>query len=469
MNIFNTKYQNLKKLGNNNYIWNELYNIHNSIIRKYHKNYNYKLIKPFIQIGSSAINYKSIDKKYSKTTDYKYSKKIIQEHNDNSKSLIPQDYCRLIPYIIDQVGRIIAIGDVHGDFMLVLSSLYMSNVINIFKIQPKEEFITINYKNTIYFITWTGEDTHVVQIGDQIDRCRPMADDCNNPNETVDDEDSDVAILYFFTNLNELAIKKKGMVISLLGNHELMNVNGNFSYVSYKGVANYSPQENEDDPSTNISSNKYMKGLEIRKKLFSRDQQELSKFLACTRIAAVIINKILFVHAGIIPKLAIEYGIKDINILLKKWLTKTIENNENLDTNINDTASYNNLPLSLSSVKKLFLSKDSILWTRIYGNLPKGLSMEDSRCTKYVLPTFKIYNIKGMIIGHTPQFMLNNSGINSTCDGKVWRIDDGMSKAFSKFNKNAGNQAQVLEITFNGKEPVYSVLVSSFISDNEFL
>ena len=90
--------------------------------------------------------------------------------------------------------------------------------------------------------------------------------------------------------------------------------------------------------------------------------------------------------------------------------------------------------------------------------------MSDSRCTKYVLPTYKIYDIKGMIIGHTPQFMINKIGINSTCDNSVWRIDDGMSKAFSKFNEKAGNQAQVLEITFNGVQPVYSVLVGPFIA-----
>lgn len=435
----------------------ELYAIHNSIIEDYHKEYNYKLIKlPFKQIGASVINYTSTHK--TQHTSYHHL------HTKKHKALqTSRDFCRLIPYIIDNVGRIIAIGDVHGDLMLVLTSLYIANVINITKTKPKEEFVTVTYKDTIYYVTWTGGDTHVVQIGDQIDRCRPMMDDCDKPGETVDDEDSDVTILYFFTDLHELAIKKRGMVISLLGNHELMNVNGNFSYVSYKGVANYSPTVAETD--------KYNTGLEVRKKLFSRDQQDLSKFLACTRVAAVIINKILFVHAGIIPKLAVEYGIKDINILLKKWLTKTIENNE---TNQSDSSSnksdktYNNLPLSLASVKKLFLSKDSLLWTRIYGNLPSGLSMTDSRCTKYVLPTYKIYDIKGMIIGHTPQFMINKTGINSTCDNSVWRIDDGMSKAFSKFNKNAGNQAQILEITFDGVKPVYSVLVGSFVSDNEF-
>jgi hypothetical protein len=36
---------------------------------------------------------------------------------------------------------------------------------------------------------------------------------------------------------------------------------------------------------------------------------------------------------------------------------------------------------------------------------------------------------KGLIVGHTPQYM-NNKGINSSCGGKMWRVDIGASKAF---------------------------------------
>ena len=36
---------------------------------------------------------------------------------------------------------------------------------------------------------------------------------------------------------------------------------------------------------------------------------------------------------------------------------------------------------------------------------------------------------KGLIVGHTPQYM-NNKGINSSCEGRMWRVDIGASKAF---------------------------------------
>ena len=37
--------------------------------------------------------------------------------------------------------------------------------------------------------------------------------------------------------------------------------------------------------------------------------------------------------------------------------------------------------------------------------------------------------IKGMVMGHSPQFMYNR-GINSSYDNRIWRVDIGASKAF---------------------------------------
>mgnify|MGYP007020041389 CR=1 FL=1 len=43
--------------------------------------------------------------------------------------------------------------------------------------------------------------------------------------------------------------------------------------------------------------------------------------------------------------------------------------------------------------------------------------------------------INGFIMGHTPQYM-NMRGINSSCDGRLWRVDVGASKAFGPFTKS---------------------------------
>ena len=45
---------------------------------------------------------------------------------------------------------------------------------------------------------WIGGDTVVVQVGDQVDRCRPVDNECDHPKETVNDEASDIKILFLF-------------------------------------------------------------------------------------------------------------------------------------------------------------------------------------------------------------------------------------------------------------------------------
>ena len=73
----------------------------------------------------------------------------------------------------------------------------------------------------------------MVQIGDQIDESR----DTDN-HTSLDDEGSTFEIVYYLYKLNELGkrlIKIRNVssnyVFSLLGNHEIMNVQGDMNYV----------------------------------------------------------------------------------------------------------------------------------------------------------------------------------------------------------------------------------------------
>jgi len=352
-----------------------------------------------------------------------------------------KDDCKGFTSLPDTLGkrdRIIAIGDVHGDLNLTINYLLISKVIE--KTEDEKNVLRIMYEDgTKEYYQWIGEDTIVVQVGDQVDRCRPTGgrgDMCiRDEKATIDDEHSDIKILDLFTELNKLARKKKGMVISLLGNHELMNYQGNINYASYKGVHN-------DDFEGKNQNNKYRKddgtsfddGIQGRRFAFN---EKLNKQLACTRQSAVIVGSFIFVHGGIVPDLAKQFKVSQVNNLIRKWLLKKIDdNNSDIDTLINTP-------------------QVSPFWTRLFGHLPSGLKKSDSRC-KDVFDVLKIWGedkdgLKGMVVGHTPHI---DKGVNSTCDNSVWRVDLGASKAFDVFDriKNSGRKPAVLEIVKDGEE-----------------
>ena len=101
----------------------------------------------------------------------------------------------------------------------------------------------------------------------------------------------------------------------------------------------------------------------------------------------------------------------------------------------------------------------SPFWNRILGTLPSDLSMEENYCQDNIKPVLDIYQVKRIVVGHTPQFM-NDKGINSTCNGKVWRADVGVSKAFDITDpqimigstRDSNRNIQVLEILKDGEE-----------------
>jgi hypothetical protein len=321
-----------------------------------------------------------------------------------------------LPTIVEDADRIIAIGDLHGDFKLTKKILRKSKVID---------------KNN----NWIGGNTVVVQVGDQIDRCRPMDGKCHHDGETYNDEASDIAILEYMTNLHTKAKKLGGAVYSLLGNHELMNVKGNMNYVSRRGLEQF---DNYKDPKT---KEVIVNGLDGRKHAF-RPGNEYASYLGCTRLSAIIVKNCLFAHAGILPNTDVKDSIDliHLNAKMRRWLLGKAE-----DPDI-----------------KAFVygNKQSVFWTRIFGKIPANESMDNPTCTKYLAPVLSVFRVGNMIIGHTPQI---EKGINASCDNALWRVDFAGSQAFQKFDqrfKKDGNiqetrEAKALEIV-NGK--IFSIL-----------
>jgi hypothetical protein len=352
-------------------------------------------------------NLSNVKKKYNKKT-----KESFQNTSDNFKKIwkhqCSQYNINVQPSILPKAERIVVIGDLHGDLEMTFKSLQIAKVID------------MNHN-------WIGGNTIIVQVGDQIDRCRfDGKNSCNQEGITKFDEHSDIRILKYFTKLHHQAQKKGGAVYSLLGNHELMNVNGDMRYVSHEGIKGFDNYKKLDGT---IIEN----GMDARKFAFAPGNP-ISNFLACTRQVALIIGSNLFVHAGILPSIAEKYKIEDINKLMTLFLLDKLKDKEE----------YN----------KIFNNFDSSpLWTRKIGNM--GIKEDNNKdsCNDLLKPLNKNYKVKNIYVGHTP---LLDKGISSICDDKIWLTDYGSSKAFDIFaSKDKVKEVQVLEIL---NDNVFNVL-----------
>ena len=131
-------------------------------------------------------------------------KKAIETFGVNVKSMYsPEEFMKdcpsytEIPTIMPKKKRIIAIGDIHGDYDLAVKSFKLAKLID-------DKF------------NWIAKppDTVVVQVGDQIDSCRPIPGtyDCHNE-QKPGDVANDVKIMEFFNEMNIKAEKKVELFI----------------------------------------------------------------------------------------------------------------------------------------------------------------------------------------------------------------------------------------------------------------
>ena len=338
--------------------------------------------------------------------------------NKTYPSMCPNN--KYMPSILPAVKRLIVFGDIHGDYKLLIQLLQIANVISI---------------NATGHIIWTGGSTYIVQVGDQIDRCRPISNMlCDNPVTTFQDEASDIKIMNLCNMLHEQALKQEGAFISLLGNHEIMNACGIMTYVSYLGAKEFEKYVDPKNPTTTFKN-----GLDAREYAF-KPGNEIGTMLGCTRLPAVIVGSHLFVHAGMIDGLIKELGLSEktdletISIAMRMWLLGLL-NKKNIKHIIKS-------------------SKTSMFWTRILGNIPPDIDAKNPACSNHITKVLKLFNINGIIVGHTPQSFTYSDDINQTCSGHVWRVDNGSSSAFHRFDNELmtsgkikySRRAQVLEI-----------------------
>lgn len=336
------------------------------------------------------------------------------------------------PTVIGKVERIIAIGDIHGDLSQAVRAFELASLIDLDEAVWKVGINRQGFNGIKKHLKWLGGQTHVVQVGDQVDSCREGKTGCTAP--TKGDYENDLDVIYFFDYMHSLAQNYGGAVISLLGNHELMNVIGDFTYVSYANKKYYNHSLLADDnlfdyinADVDLDDPSYA-GESGRKKSFARGGP-VARYMACTRPSIVTIGSYMFAHAGILPSLlnhldhdnslTSQGKLEYLNYLMRRWLIDY---------------SYNN-----TKVQNLLTGEDSPFWQRVYGNIEEYSTVYNNSSCKQLDMVLRFFKLKGMVIGHTPQ----EDGIIGTCDDKLWQIDVGASFSFSKYGY--GN-IKILEI-----------------------
>jgi hypothetical protein len=216
------------------------------------------------------------------------------------------------------VPRILAIGDVHGDFAATRAALRLAGAID-------------------ESDRWSGGSLVVVQVGDQLDR-----------------GDQERAILDLFDRLPDEARKAGGAFHALNGNHEIMNVAFDFRYVTEGGFHDFEglsgmplsdPRLTELPPRSRARAAAFLPGAPYAKLLGKHD-------------VAMVIGDTAFVHGGLLPQ-HVRYGLDRINSETRAWM-----NGES------------------KTPPSIVMGDDAPIWTRLYsGDSPSARECDTLRQT----------------------------------------------------------------------------------------
>jgi len=259
--------------------------------------------------------------------------------------------------------RVVALGDLHGDLTALRHTLRLAGLID------EQD-------------GWTGENSILVQVGDQLDR-----------------GDQERAILHLLDALHEQAAKVGGGVYPLIGNHEIMNVALNFGYVTPGGWAEFADVPHRpDDPTLQH----YVPEHRGRVAAFRPGGPYARRLAAHNTI--MIVGDSLFVHGGLEPAF-LTVTIGEMNAAVQAWM-------------LGDGP----LPSAVNGI-------NGVVWSRRY-----SADTDATDCT-YLRDVLDAVGAQRMVVAHTVQM----DGINSACDGQVWRVDVGLSSFY-------GGRPQALEI-----------------------
>ena len=288
---------------------------------------------------------------------------------------------KLPPSVYEGVERIVAVGDVHGDYDQLIKVLQSATI--------------IDQKNR-----WIAGRTHLVQLGDLPDR---------GPDT--------LKVFEFLKKLESQARRKRGAVHVLIGNHDAMNMWGRLSFVTpaeYEAFVTRDSEENRDYEFTETV--KWIKANVPEEKWPDFDGVFREEWYAARPLGwvehrwawspqgkigqwtlgyltALKINDTLFLHAGLGPAYA-DLSIDEINQTVQAILLKSDRRDLGM---VHD--------------------EEGPLWYR-------GLALHPQRDEMTQLPRLlEHFGVRRIIVGHT----VTRGVVLPRFDGRVILADVGLT------------------------------------------
>lgn len=303
--------------------------------------------------------------------------------------------------------KLVVIGDIHGDFKKLLCILEDSGVIK--KKLNKKCISEIDYDCDNW--TWIAEPkTMIVQVGD-------IFDGGGRSSNNDDFEDMELETYNFLIKLKKKALQHDGDVILCIGNHEIMNFQGNYKYVTDSSMGrclNIEKEMNDVKIEYNLFENKR---CDDRDELFKVGGY-LGRSMAKYMYGIVQIGKNIICHAGLDYNLALKYDfdLSLMNKVLKAYLSGNLNNNDKKNEYVRNAFDE-------------IYGSEGLIWHRdIAYNEPS--SCNNMQKTLDNLKILDDIGAERMIVGHT----LQPNGIAQKCENekkRLWVIDVGMSDAFN--------------------------------------
>ena len=306
------------------------------------------------------------------------------------------------------IDKIIAVGDIHGDYDNFVKILKSAGLID-------------------DMLKWSGGKCNLVQTGDLLDRGDYAKD-----------------IMDLLKRLQKEAIEAGGRVHILLGNHEEMNITGivfrHPEYVSPKQFASFLPEDfrvrmenefrqqwqnfSETETNSDLSLlDSYFetkwKGLMEDKKIqhmyVNSFNDDYGRWLLDQNVV-IKINDIIFSHGGISEKYS-SWPLQKINDVMREEL------------NVYRLAYKRGIRPQIR--REILYMPDSPLWNRDF-------ALKDERSYgKVVDKILKNLNAKSMVIAHTPpgspvipENEKDEIIFRTRFDQKIWMIDTGIAEYY---------------------------------------